>query len=367
MSKALLDRAGLADLLVALERRGFALVGPKVAGTAITYQPIASVDDLPRGCASAQSAGRYRLAQRDDDRMFAYGPAVESLKRFLRPPVERLWTATRRDGTLQFEPRVDAARQIAVIGARPCELAAIARLDAVFLGGTEADPAYRARRDALFLVAANCTDPGDTCFCASMGTGPSASAPFDLALTELSKARFIVATGSARGAELLAALRPGEVPPDAIDEERAALARAADHMGREVATESLPAALAAAFQHREWEDAASRCLACANCTIVCPTCFCHTIDDRTSLAGDHVERERRWDSCFGADFSYIHGGSTRPSVAARYRQWVTHKFSTWTEQFGTFGCVGCGRCITWCPAGIDVTEEIRRLRESPPS
>jgi formate hydrogenlyase subunit 6/NADH:ubiquinone oxidoreductase subunit I len=102
---------------------------------------------------------------------------------------------------------------------------------------------------------------------------------------------------------------------------------------------------------------AQRCLACTNCTLVCPTCFCVAVEDTTDLAGDHVERHRRWDSCFTAGHSYVHGGSVHASTASRYRQWMTHKLSTWFDQFGSSGCVGCGRCIAWCPAAIDITEE----------
>jgi Fe-S oxidoreductase len=97
--------------------------------------------------------------------------------------------------------------------------------------------------------------------------------------------------------------------------------------------------------------------------MVCPTCFCTTVEDVSDVTGDHAERWRRWDSCFTLGFSYIHGGSIRNSGKARYRQWMTHKLASWIDQFGTSGCVGCGRCITWCPVGIDITEEARAIRD----
>ncbi|MBV8527642.1 MAG: 4Fe-4S dicluster domain-containing protein, partial [Candidatus Dormibacteraeota bacterium] len=109
---------------------------------------------------------------------------------------------------------------------------------------------------------------------------------------------------------------------------------------------------------------AQRCLACGNCTMQCPTCFCSDlVDEPDVVAGD--ARVRRWASCFEQDYSHIHGGSVRTSTRARYRQWLTHKLGTWWEQFGTSGCVGCGRCIAWCPVGIDITDEVRALREQP--
>jgi formate hydrogenlyase subunit 6/NADH:ubiquinone oxidoreductase subunit I len=118
------------------------------------------------------------------------------------------------------------------------------------------------------------------------------------------------------------------------------------------------------FEHPRWDNVAARCLSCANCTMVCPTCFCTTVEDVSDISGNHAERWRRWDSCFTQSFSYIHGGSVRTSAKSRYRQWMTHKLASWTDQFGTSGCVGCGRCITWCPVGIDITEEVRAIRES---
>lgn len=351
------------DLLFdALRERGYALIGPRAVGTAIAYQAIDSVDDLPRGWEAVQAPGSYTLRRRADDSLFAYAAGFESLKRYLRPPTEVLWRARRERGAIRFLPADSAPPTLAFIGVRPCELEAVARLDHVFLQGPYIDPAYQARRSAMFVVAANCVQPGGTCFCASMKTGPRATRLFDLAMTELPGGRFVAEIGSAAGASAIQALDCGEATPEIVAEADAALRDAAARMSRQVDTASLASDLSRALEHAEWDEVAKRCLACANCTMVCPTCFCHTVEDRTDLAGEHLERRRRWDTCFTGEFSYIHGGSIRPSVRARYRQWLLHKFSTWVDQFGSYGCVGCGRCITWCPAGIDVTEEITRLR-----
>jgi Fe-S-cluster-containing hydrogenase component 2 len=134
-------------------------------------------------------------------------------------------------------------------------------------------------------------------------------------------------------------------------------------MGRSLDIDGLEEAIIRGLEQPRWDDVASRCLACGNCTLVCPTCFCTTMEDWTDLSGASAERRRKWDSCFSMDFSYIYGGHIRRTVRARYRQWLTHKLATWREQFGTAGCVGCGRCIAWCPAGIDITEEARTFRE----
>ena len=121
------------------------------------------------------------------------------------------------------------------------------------------------------------------------------------------------------------------------------------------------------LEHPRWSDTAGRCLSCGNCTMVCPTCFCSTVEDVTDVSGTQAERVRHWDSCFTSEHSYIHGGATRVTTKARYRQWLTHKLASWIDQFGTSGCVGCGRCITWCPVGIDITEEVRVIRDGEPT
>jgi ferredoxin len=250
---------------------------------------------------------------------------------------------------------------------RACELHAIAIQDKVFLQGLFADPAYRSRRADNFVVAVNCTQAGGTCFCDSMGTGPKAVTGYDLSLTEVVRdsQHFLLAQcGTKAGAEVLS-----EIPTEVASEEEIAAANAlvdetARHMGRSLQTNGLKELLYRNTENQRWDAVAGRCLSCANCTTVCPTCFCSTVEDLTDLSGQQAERVRKWDSCFTTDFSYLHGGSVRATPRAKFRQWMMHKLAYWIDQFGTSGCVGCGRCITWCPVGIDLTEEARAIRES---
>jgi Fe-S-cluster-containing hydrogenase component 2 len=198
-----------------------------------------------------------------------------------------------------------------------------------------------------------------------MGTGPRARTGFDLALTELLEReghRFLVEVGSERGAEVLADVPHAPATAEETAAAEAATAAAARRQERSLDQACLPEVLRRCFDHPRWDDVAARCLACANCTMVCPTCFCTTVDDATDVRGQHAERWRRWDSCFVLSVSFIHRGSVRTSGKSRYRQWMMHKLATWIEQYGTSGCVGCGRCITWCPVGIDITEEARAFR-----
>jgi len=211
----------------------------------------------------------------------------------------------------------------------------------------------------------NCTESADNCFCASMKTGPKAKNNFDLALTEIvAKAEhfFLAEIGSERGKSVIDETDSSEASEQEIADAGKLIRHAENKMKKSVDTTDLPKFLAANLDHPHWDNVAKRCLTCGNCTMVCPTCFCSTVEDITDLSGNEAERLRRWDSCFTMDFSKVAGGNFRITSKSRYRQWVTHKFSSWMDQFGILGCVGCGRCITWCPAGIDLTAEIDSLR-----
>ena len=357
----------LEELLQALAHRGYEVMGPKVCEGAIVYQPLTSIKDLPEGWTDEQQGGKYRLKRRNDHAWFGYVVGPHSWKKFLHPPVLRLWQAERKPRGFRLLQEEPATNKYAFVGVRACELHAIAIQDQVFLQGPFADTNYKMRRENVFVVAVNCGQAGGTCFCASMNTGPKATAGYDLALTELlqnDRHYFLVDVGTERGAEVLSQV-PHQTAGDA-DRQTAdsILAETAQHMGRSLEMRGIKELLYRNGESPQWDNVAERCLTCANCTMVCPTCFCTTVEDVTDLTGGLAERWRRWDSCFTVDFSYIHGGSVRATPKSRYRQWMTHKLATWIDQFGKAGCVGCGRCITWCPVGIDITAEVRSLRDS---
>jgi sulfhydrogenase subunit beta (sulfur reductase) len=349
-----------------LRQRGYGLVGPTVRDGAIVLDEIERAADLPVGWSDEQDGGRYRLLRREDGALFGYAAGPHSWKRYLHPPSLVRWRARRENGGFLAEAEASPAPQVAFVGVRACELAAILVQDRVFLGGPFADPAYRGRREAAFVLAVHCGTPSGTCFCASMGTGPRAPAGFDLALTEIQDGErhdLVFEVGSERGAAVAEALPHRAAEKSDLKDAAAVSKRATERMGRKLETAGLQQLLYKRYEDPRWDEVAKRCLGCANCTMVCPTCFCATVEDETDLTGSATERRRVWDSCFSQEFSYVHGGSVRTSAGARYRQWITHKLATWHEQFGTSGCVGCGRCITWCPVGIDITAEARAVRQ----
>ncbi len=364
---AVIAPAALDDLITALVTLGFRVLGPRIRDGAIIYDDLDSASQLPIGWTDDQDGGTYRLRRRADRAFFGYAVGPHSWKRFLFPPQVRLWRAERSvDGGMAVEEEPAIVAPLAFIGVRSCELHAIEIQDRVFMGGRHVDRDYAARRDGAFLVAVNCITPSGTCFCDSMGTGPAVNAGHDLALTELLDGthRFLVEAGTSRGASVLSELASQSPTEADFAAARASTASAVEQMGRTMETGDIRNLLMRNLEHPRWDDVAARCLSCGNCTQVCPTCFCSSVEDTTDLSGDSAERTRVWDSCFSIDYSHIHGGSIRPSTHSRYRQWMTHKLATWSDQFDTSGCVGCGRCITWCPVGIDITEEVAAIRST---
>ena len=360
-------QSGIGRLIEALTERGHRVIGPVVRNQALVYDEIEGVEDLPKGWTDLQEPGRYRLERRGDEKLFGYVVGPSSWKQYLNPPEEVLWSGTIGPDGFQTDPPPEPP-SYAFFGVRPCELAALAILDNVYTttDGVPTFGGYASTRAKAFIVAVNCSDPGGNCFCVSMDTGPTAKAGYDISITEVAHSgnmRYLLSSGSDDGAEVLAGLGGlDEASPDEIEAGDAVLARAAEMMGRELDTNDLPDLLKGNVLNPRWASVADRCLACANCTMVCPTCFCNTVDDNLSLDGTHATRTRKWDSCFTLGFSYMHGQPMREAVSSRYRQWITHKLSSWVDQFGEMGCVGCGRCITWCPVGIDITQEAAAIR-----
>ncbi|MDA2978812.1 MAG: 4Fe-4S dicluster domain-containing protein [Actinomycetota bacterium] len=363
MATKVLGPSGLRSLIDLLHAGGYTVIGPTVADGTIVYGSIASIDDLPIGWTDTQEAGSYGIERREDDSFFAYNVGPRSLRHYLFPPRQTLLTIEHAETGLRFCQEPPDNIRYAFVGVRACELAAVAIQDAVFLDSPHADPNYARAREHSFTIGVNCAVAGGTCFCASMGKGPSCTAGYDLVVTEVieeSHHEFVVEAGTEDGADLLGRVEGRQATDQDAGVVDAIVKETARNMGRAMPTHGLRDLMVEGFDSPTWDSVAQRCLSCTSCTLVCPTCFCSTMSDTTDLVGT-ARRERTWDSCFSLEFTYLHGHSVRSSTGARYRQWITHKLGWWHDQFGISGCVGCGRCITWCPVGIDITEEVAKL------
>src|SRR3972149_551945 len=370
-SRLFLPRSALDELIILLSNEGYTVLGPKIIDGTISLQPIKSAADLPQGIQDEQDGGSYRLKEGDPTLSFEYVVGPQGPKQHFFPANLRLFQFHVEKERFDLDAGPPQVPKLVFLGIRPCELAAIKVQDRVFglddprVFRCESEPWYVQSRQESLLIAVNCTRPGGTCFCASWGTGPEATEGFDLALTELREG-FVLSVGSKRGAVIAEKLPLRE--PSGAELELAALKmeRAREHMGRQLDIEGLKEFLDQSIEFPEWNDVAKRCLSCGNCTMVCPTCFCCTVTDATDLTGEQITRTRQWESCFTHQFTYTIAGPERNTIRGRYRHWMRHKLCTWWDQFNTSGCVGCGRCITWCPVGIDLTEESQRLREVAP-
>jgi sulfhydrogenase subunit beta (sulfur reductase) len=350
-------RSRLQSLIDALHQDGYTCIGPQLRDNTIVYDVLDSVEMLPRGLSEQQAPGSYQVSSAGHQRYFAWANGPQALKPLLFQPREALWRSQAgEDGRLLFSEIIPAPEPVAVIGVRACDIAALYIHDKHFLQQTYRDPCYLSRRQNLLLVAVNCTHPADTCFCASTGDGPHVSYGYDLALSELDDG-FIVEAHTDKGLSIQSRLEL-----DAVTVAQNEIAHADDLHAEQQQTRSLPPGnlqqlLFENLDHPRWEDIAKRCLSCGNCTSVCPTCFCHSEFDDAVLDGSRSTHYRQWDSCFNQGHSYIHGITIRSATRLHYRQWLTHKLGSWHEQYDRSGCVGCGRCISWCPVGIDLTEE----------
>lgn len=355
----------LQRLLLALQQAGYACMGPQVRDGAIVYDALEDAKQLPWGVRDHQTPGEYRLEKIAEQGAFAFANGPQAIKPILFKPKETVWKVARNtEGKLIFQPENSPEKPIAVIGARSCDLASMAIQDKVFLEKGHVDNRYRERRESLFLVAVNCTYSSNNCFCVSAGTGPCVRNPYDILMTELSNG-FVVSAGSEKGKKIIEQLNLTESESEQNKHAEKRVEKAANMQTKRIPlnnTRGLRDLLFSNLDHPRWEEVAERCLSCGNCTSVCPTCFCHSEVEVPSLNGKESEHQREWDSCFTAGHSYLNGvGVIRDDTRKRYRQWLTHKVGSWFDQFDTSGCVGCGRCVTWCPVGIDITEELAAI------
>ncbi len=299
-------------------------------------------------------------------------PAV-SARSFLYPAKERVAVYPGRE--VPWEPEVSPEKPSVLVGARACELRALAILDWVFLEGDFVDPFYKARREALLLVASDCVAFAPSCFCTLLGEKPYPTGGYDLNLSPI-EGGYVVESGSDRG-EKAASDYLGSAPeatPEQLEERdriRKDIEEKLVQQNKEFDTgrtpEQLSELVAQEIEAGGWNPTMAKCVECGACTNICPTCYCfYLYDQESELSDEAKERVRFWDSCLFADYARMAGvggmkATPRAAFVSRYRNRFLHKYAWQYQQLGRLGCVGCGRCFEACAGGIDVREVLRDL------
>ncbi|WP_367607106.1 4Fe-4S dicluster domain-containing protein [Legionella sp. W05-934-2] len=352
------------DLIAVLKQHGYRVIGPQVRDGAIIYDELAMAKHLPWGWRDIQQPGSYQLKQLNTKRAFAFSVGTQGLKPFLFKPYETVWRVERdKAGKLTFFPFTAEEAPIAFFGARSCDLRALAIQDKVYIYNDYPDKTYQKRRESLFLIAVNCSYSSSNCFCLSAGGSPQVHEQADLILTEIDHG-FVIETASENGFNIISLLKLPQAEKQKLTHAKEEIEKAIVMQEKRIPKDNqsvLNDILFANLDHPQWDDVAARCLSCGNCTNSCPTCFCHTQVEKPDLDGQASTHERQWDSCFNAGHSYFARQVLRNDTKSRYKQWLTHKVGSWHDQFGCSGCVGCGRCIAWCPTGIDLTSELSAI------
>ncbi len=366
MTAVKIKKEDLKSILESL-RGSYRIIGPKIKNNVITFDQIDG-DDIPIGYRDSQGQGYYRLNRVNENKIFSFSNGPDSFKRFLTPPSLEMFRFKRDKKSLTLTPLIPEEKPFAFLGIRACDLSAMRLYDKIFIEGIEKDNYYYTIRKNSLIIAVNCLYPGDNCFCHSIGTGPELKENFDIALTELDEYLILEAVTQS-GRKFLEGLSSERLIDDDLKEKNYKLEMCKRMFKKSIRFNELPWLIYRSLEHPRWQEIAKKDLSCGNCTQVCPTCFCSSTYDMLQLSDINQRsfrisglRIRTWDSCFSRNFARVHGGNFRPSVKARYRQWMSHKLAYMMEQFGLPGCVGCGRCITWCPVGIDITKELEALR-----
>ncbi len=358
------DLQALLDIL----NQSHQCVGPVVSEQTLKYSSISKLSQLPLGYSDQQQPGEYRLNYNSQSSYyFSITTGAQGVKPWLFKPEQKLWSVNKQNGSIEFNEALSEQKPLAIVGLRACDLAALKLQDQHFLQQQYIDPYYAQHRENLFIVAVNCHRSVDTCFCASTGDGPEVKNAYDLLLTELEQ-DFVIQSGSEAGRNVLEKLSsriPLHIVTAEQEQEKQQGLDKASQQVRRIPDRPVAQLLSHRLNHQQWNRIAQRCLSCGNCTMVCPSCFCHKEYDEPALDLTGSTHIRQWDSCFTAEHSYIAGFHFRKETRQHYRQWLTHKFAFWHEQYGRSGCTGCGRCISWCPVGIDVTEELELLCQEP--
>jgi len=343
----------LGKLIEVLKAYGYVTYGYKVSRGAVIFDELRNLEDMPLKYRDVQGPGSYRLIEGNGVRHSFASP-----KEVIHPARQELFNVD-SNGGVSYPPI--ESKKIALVGIKSCDLASIKVMDRILSN----DDSYNARRKEALTIVEECINPGDTCFCGSLGTGPYVSEDFDLAYARIDDDHVLFKYGSRVGLNLVKRLGLKPASEELVNTYSSLMSEAKEKTSPlKFGLSDIENSMLKSMSDVDlWKKLSEKCVGCANCNLVCPTCFCTEFLDDLKL-DNSASRVRFWVGCLSYVYGLVAGTHFRPELYMRYRHFVLHKFLFYRKQIGLVGCVGCGRCITWCPVGIDlrktVSEVVRR-------
>lgn len=284
-------------------------------------------------------------------------------------PLKAFFTRSRELVAKDFKPDVPQLddKPFAIVGVKACDLKGFKIQDFVFKNHDYKDPFYINNRENNLIISADCTCAIDTCFCLALGVKPYPQGDFDINLSKV-KGGYIVEVGSQRGRELVEKYGAlfEKADEELISESDKQRARVIKEVENNINQNNIPyqdlykGTIARKYESDIWRDEAKTCVECGACNTICPTCHCFLLYDQ--MDAGHLERLRVWDSCLIKDFARVAGGANpRPKLWMRLRNRFEKKFDFFPKVANVYACTGCGRCISACPAKVDIRKVLRRL------
>jgi len=336
-----LPASSLPRLVTTLLSAGTRVYGPSMVGGRPQYRRV-------------QDAGELDLQ--------APMPALP-LKALFLPPSEPLFSWRRNHHDVTLTPIGTAIEPAIVLGARPCDAAAIEVLDKV-MGWDYRDELWFGRREATTIIALGCPMVDESCFCTAVDQDPTTTQGADILIIPL-EGSYHVQVVSAKGEALVAKyaklFSDGGAEAQAEAFRKAARERVEKNLS--ISTKDVRAWLDTHFEDELWHELSWRCHGCGACAAVCPTCHCFDIVDEKEGMSEGTRR-RNWDTCQAGKFTlHASGHNPRGEQCNRCRQRLSHKFHIYPERFGVLLCTGCGRCVRACPGGMVLPEVLRKIYE----
>ncbi|MEW6142202.1 MAG: 4Fe-4S dicluster domain-containing protein [Chloroflexota bacterium] len=321
------------------------------------------VGAVRKGGITAHAYLSFGFAEKLEDIVLDYKTTTVAPKKLFIPDSEALFSFKRKDGDIilgNLASKPDEKRVL--LGIHPCDITALSRLDKVF-DEVYRDPYYKNKRENTIVVGLTCSEPAHLCFCKSVGSGPDLNKGFDLLMTDIGRSYF-VKVGSKSGEKLTKKTYFREATQADKSKRIAVIERLEQQLRSSFSIDGLIETMRRRYNDKAWDSYSNRCVTCGICNMVCPTCHCFAVLDKTNADQTEGKRVRVWDSCHFERFSRMAGGlDLRESKASRFKHRLYDKFDYTPARYGDVFCVGCGRCIKFCQSEIDLRDALRTLQE----